>query len=510
MKKEIFNGQGPENINYNSLEIKSELVGQHVQETVKNIDEGLDLAISSGEVIKNSFPEESEISEVVDSANSRVGDEVGKSKNTILSSLRSSGLGRKFIQTAAVLGLLMGAEKFSRAEGVGPGKGKDLIENKDDREGRSAVLEVINPENNIEKNDSLQNPKPEDYDLRRYHSVDPIKEEKEKQEYKKALNNPELAKKIIEQKIFNRRIDKIGNELYFAKKDLKRAVKQENTEEINKKNQEISVLESQQQGLLSGKIKLELSPEEQACVNNAPTIFLDIELARNLALKGFEGEEYVRCLAKEFGISKEEAKKHQQVRLDNIKNCQINFFFQADGRGEYASYGANSLNVPVTSDNTVFNVEALTHEFRHAATDGDNGLSQKAKKILTDETFNQELVFNNDRFGKDYYGKSTERDVRKKALDDDLNLKGIKKYGEKFTKGKYLQMIEMYKNNPNNFSEDSQNFIKQTKDFDDPDKGYENFRKIFDELADNKEDNKNIDDTYYHPDWDYGSPDNKA
>ena len=56
-----------------------------------------------------------------------------------------------------------------------------------------------------------------------------------------------------------------------------------------------------------------------------------------------------------------------------------------------------------------------------------------------------------------------------------------------------------------NFSQQSIEFIEHTKDFADPEKGYENFRKLFNELAANQ-DSK----TYQHPGWDYSGTEESA
>lgn len=112
--------------------------------------------------------------------------------------------------------------------------------------------------------------------------------------------------------------------------------------------------------------------------------------------------------------------------------------------------------------------ETCFHEYLHASTLGNLGISEMAKKIL-EEAYN-EL---GDEKRDEYFRNSAERLARKQQLDLELEMLEVKKYGEKFTESHFRVMMDFYARGF--FSWPANEFIKTTKP--------EYFEQIFNEIA---------------------------
>ncbi len=119
------------------------------------------------------------------------------------------------------------------------------------------------------------------------------------------------------------------------------------------------------------------------------------------------------------------------------------------------------------------------HEFGHKVTTGGENMSIRAKSLY-DESFDwkglygytkEQVMTMLDTVTPDenvriqaiinYATNPTERDVRKKILEYDMERLGVKKYGEKFTMDDYNKLINLMK--AGKLSEDAVEFLKSTK-----------------------------------------------
>lgn len=267
---------------------------------------------------------------------------------------------------------------------------------------------------------------------------------------------------------------------------------------------------------------------------SAPKIFSEVERAREEAKRLLSGETYLEKLQKEFHCNHETAKRHQQVRISNIDFInydllsldEINEFAKEAGVKVPLAFFIPQTNIIVlpldlddfsakNSENKLNFFELALHEFLHAATNGNEGMSILAKKELDEESFGgvdkNSVDEEHAKYANKYYSEPTERYVRFKILEDDLLRLGVKKRGENFNLEKYEKMMELYKTGK--LSEDANDFIEYTRGYLNLDnkEAYKNFKKIFDEIAmENFDKNINSDKTYKHPNWDYKNPSNLA
>lgn len=233
-----------------------------------------------------------------------------------------------------------------------------------------------------------------------------------------------------------------------------------------------------------------------------------IEQAKVDLIKHLESDEYLEKLAKEMNISEEAAKIHQRVRISNIKN--LSYEFQSSdtiskidtsmtGIRAYAYYSNDRIVMPYDinlkdpKEKSHF-YETVLHEMGHGSTKADIGMSNKSKKVFK-KSFTPDGKFEPKSF-KAYYSNPEELIVRKQILDLEMEKLGIKKYGNKFTKGHYRRLLIL--KNKNKLSNDAIDFLNHIKAEDFPD--------VMNELAENS----NRGETYSHPGWDYNDKSNNA
>jgi hypothetical protein len=137
---------------------------------------------------------------------------------------------------------------------------------------------------------------------------------------------------------------------------------------------------------------------------------------------------------------------------------------------------------------------------------GNDGLSTKSKKILTDSFVGNKSIDENEHA---YFKDPTERYVRLKILEIELDRLGIKKLGEKLTKEQFNKILENSINKMTSKDQDDSMFLnKNAFDFleflnmeDGKNGGYELLKKMLDEIALNESESKG--DTYSHDEWNY-------
>lgn len=232
---------------------------------------------------------------------------------------------------------------------------------------------------------------------------------------------------------------------------------------------------------------------------------LKAEKIKNDLKKHVGSEAYLNKLKIEFGGDIEWAKNVQRDRLGFLDSVKTNFSDKQSMQGKVAlliEQIPDDVDVPIPEwllkivdadsvggfyrplqhkvflQNQYTDDRTTQHEYLHASTRSNMGISEKAEKILRNsyEPIGEKTM-------DDYLSKTTERLVRKQALDAEMEKLGIKKYGENFTDEHYNKLEEY--NKTGKLSADLRDFMKTTKP--------EYFKQIFNEIATNK--NINSDST---------------
>ena len=217
------------------------------------------------------------------------------------------------------------------------------------------------------------------------------------------------------------------------------------------------------------------------------------EKIREELIQFFASQEFFKKLKVEYDGNEKEAREIQMTDINNLKTVEVivlrsndyknevkNIRMNTPSRSSMGCYNPVSHRLLINANASGFESEVddvIRHELTHAAT--KNKVSKKAAKILKESY--KEL-----QDGKDLYNMSPEeRLARKQGLEHDLveRLK-IKKYEEKFTKEHYNEMMKAYNSNTIILLPSSLDFIKRTKP------SFENFKKIFDEIAQNENQDK--------------------
>ena len=166
-------------------------------------------------------------------------------------------------------------------------------------------------------------------------------------------------------------------------------------------------------------------------------IIEETENNKSILISHFSSSEFLNKL--ESSLSKEDALLKQQKIIDNLKTVKIvvaspDFILKK-------SHTNSAAGVYVTSEHTVYipfyllmGGEVIEHELLHAAYRGDNELNEDDKNILH-KLFKKNKK--SDKAENEYQYRASERIVRKKILDLELEQRGIKKYDEKFTREHY-------------------------------------------------------------------------
>lgn len=214
--------------------------------------------------------------------------------------------------------------------------------------------------------------------------------------------------------------------------------------------------------------------------------------------------EYSDKLLKEFDGDEEKAKKAQGERLKSLRDLKTEVLSAADITNKFKEYKSREYprelldkildglmvfgfydkdrhgiaipNDAVTHGSERSDDEIAIHELGHAVTKNDAGIPDRTMKILEDSY----IVSGNNPVMDGYLTIATERLVRKQKIDFEMERLGIKKYGEKFTKNHYDELMEYYKKGE--LSVDAEEFIRTTKP--------EYFEIIFNEIAKNEVDSE--------------------
>lgn len=194
----------------------------------------------------------------------------------------------------------------------------------------------------------------------------------------------------------------------------------------------------------------------------------EAEETRRIIIEHIKTPQYLSKLVLEFNGDVERAKNVQKQRLENMNSVKTHFLPSGLVRNKTVAFYEGDMHAVVLpeekdSDSNISN----RHEYFHASTRADLGISKKTKEILKNSY--EPLRTKMDK----YYSDCSEMLVRKQGLDLEMEKLGIKKYGEKFTQDHYKKLLGFYKKRK--LSEDSRQFMETVKP--------EYFEKIFNEVA---------------------------
>lgn len=194
----------------------------------------------------------------------------------------------------------------------------------------------------------------------------------------------------------------------------------------------------------------------------------EAEETRRIIIEHIKTPQYLNKLVLEFNGDVERAKNVQKQRLENMNSVKTHFLPSGSVRNKTVAFYEGDMHIVVLpeekdSDSNISN----RHEYFHASTRADLGISKKTKEILKNSY--EPLRTKMDK----YYSDCSEMLVRKQGLDLEMEKLGIKKYGEKFTQDHYKKLLGFYKKRK--LSKDSREFMETVKP--------EYFEKIFNEVA---------------------------
>lgn len=443
-----------------------------------------------------------------------ISEEKNKDPETALGRIRKAQLGQKIIKLGAAATLLAGLNTPLKAETMSPDKEKEKKE----------MLE-----NSI-------NPSPESYDA--YLKIKKIPRAEQKREER--LNSPLNA--FLEDMQYSESISLMTEEQSFAAdyvEKLTESLKQEyqlskldksspgylealkvyetnkgKVEEIDKKvddlqTRAIEIQEDKQNVLKDNRLK--------EIFEKAPDIISKVEAVRNDLIKTVSESQYLKKLQEEFNCSLKEAKEHQATRINNLKNVEITFKSSGELLNPYggtisssAYYNTKHHNICLPYDIPEEKiVHFAAHELIHSITMAEKGLSAKTKDLLNSSFKESEIQSSN---FNEYLSRSSERYVRLKMLERELDDLGIKKMGEKITKKGYSRMMKWLKeqrnNEDNSYANDNFHLLETTKGLDD-DEGTKEINNLFEKIASNDiNGDTEKGETYSHSGWDYNNPNN--
>lgn len=261
--------------------------------------------------------------------------------------------------------------------------------------------------------------------------------------------------------------------------------------------------------------KKELGEKDKIAAKEKMTSLISfVEKAKSELIEHIKSDEYLEKLAKEMNISKEAAKEHQKVRVNNIVKLKYEFKNSSEiamDRNDidcYAYYSAwkNSIYLPYNIDlkdeesKNKF-CESAAHEILHGATMLSLGMSEKSKELFIKSFKTKDEEEDPRRIS--YFSEPRELIVRKQVLDKWMEDNGLKGYDEKFTEKHYNKLLELqkeYKLHPEKSILPYN--VDQLLDHIKP----EYFIDVINELAAIREKDK----TYYLSEFDYNAPEDKA
>jgi hypothetical protein len=370
----------------------------------------------------------------------------------------------------------------------------------------------------------IQNPTPESYDIRENKNLylslennkskDPeslikdgiLNSEKEfldffiKYASERQLNLKEEIKSLKE-KLLQGSNDSIANLIDDKEISLKKWISAKEEKEKDK----IKLLSNLEDS------KYEMTDKDFKILENSNEIVKTFNLAKDTLVDIMSSPDYLKKLKKEFNCSLEEAKKHQETRINNIKMTDCKFMsskFLNSVTESSAFYLKKDHLVAVPYDKSSDELFDLAiHELLHASTLGNSGISTKAKDLLTGSFAGDKFLEENE---SEYFKDATERYARLKILEIELERLGIKKIGESLTKDQYDKLLENSidkifakdQKDKKFLNKNAMEFLDFLNMEDGKSGGYEILKKMLDEIAmdDTTEDAKG---DYIHNDWNY-------
>jgi hypothetical protein len=499
----------------NKEKTSAEKIFTVTHQVLENVDNNLKEVVNSGKTLKEEFPKIPKVAEMVNITDIEAFEAARNSKKDILSRLRDGSFPNKLAKTAMFAGTLLSVENSLHAQNIRP-------TNED------AKMEI-----SILDTDKRQNPTPDSYDVRELFN-------RSENNQKNIQNNPEACRQMISSAIEaskmmtltieRQNIDKKWWEINQLTLELEKklnSIPNKNSSEykntadsLKQKNVELELIgeESKYKTTLLNKIvsgeSSDLEAEKEKYKKNAPELIKQVEAARENVIKIISSDDYLEKIQKEFNCRREEAEKHQKIRISNVRLANCTFKSKKElelSMGCAAAYNHNhTLLLPYDESSEKIS-DLATHEFFHSSTIGNDGISLKAREIL-EKSFKNYSDYS--KHTNDYLSNPTERYVRLKLLDMELDRLNIKKIGEKFTKKHYDKMMKIFNDNSINkedsLDENAKELIKTTIQSG---SNYEDIKQLIDEIAMNQKNEMATPEkggNYQYPGWDYNDKNDLA
>ncbi|MFZ4632321.1 MAG: hypothetical protein ACOYL8_03940 [Patescibacteria group bacterium] len=514
MNKEIYNNSKLEKIEVNQ-ESKLENISHEIENVINNININLEDAKMSGEDLEKDFPNNSEINGIVKQTNEQAEEIASGSKNNILNIIRNSSLAHKIIKGAAMVTFLMGVKNMAHAENLTKDNQNlnkiESLQKKSTENPKPESYNAIKKINNFKHNDEVSS-------LNREACENLILNGVKKSESESVILNIDYAKQKITS--ISEEISVLENKLTNLQESSQEfsSIKDELSEKINKKILFENYL-SEKENIkkeMSNKKTLDLNESQQEIIKNAPELVKIFDSAKQEVLTMLSSNDYLQKLKIEFNCNLDEAKKHQATRVSNVNS--INYEFQSKEYLELSNFcaayydrGIHQIALPYNVDQEKL-ARLAKHELLHCATMSSEGISAKAKKLLSEDSFQDNKKYYGDDAEKEYFADATERYARLKILDMELERLGIKNVGEKLNEKQYDKMMDLFMESMFTKHEDEKqlnrnalDFINFTKDGEGKKDGYKMYKKLFNEIAANQENS-----TYQNSEWNYDNEINKA
>ncbi len=205
--------------------------------------------------------------------------------------------------------------------------------------------------------------------------------------------------------------------------------------------------------LLGGLLATKEASGQKSMEKEKATTAAQYEEQASWIKKIIGSSEYKKRLKKEFDGDVKKASMVQKQRLANLdKDYVLEPVDSIEKRTMVGVVGQYELKDGlvhlVDTMNDTDSTEAI-HEFNHQATNADSGLSEKAKDLYA-KAFNPENIMRElsdtaeQKFWVNYLKKPSELDSRKRQLEKQMEVLGVKKYGEVFTEEHYKKIKQLY------------------------------------------------------------------
>lgn len=182
----------------------------------------------------------------------------------------------------------------------------------------------------------------------------------------------------------------------------------------------------------------------------------EIDKQKEWLKKIISSPEYRERLEGEYG-NPGSAREELAKRLENIEKTDYEFTEGWTSEGAAGKWDPSAGRITIGTANAKDGSTGI-HEYTHASTYGNKGISELAKTLYGMAFDGSRLELEDDPA---YLSRITEQDARKKEFEHDLEKLGVKKYGEIFTDEHYKKILELQKEGKLGMG--SEEFLRTTK-----------------------------------------------